>query len=74
MVFGKVIEGMPVVRKIEGVATSSTDVPLVDIVVTDTRVENIEPYDTVLEAVDNLEDFEEEEEDEEEEEEEAGEQ
>lgn len=66
VVFGKVVEGMPLVRKIEEVDTSSVDMPLEDIVITDSRVEDITPYDTELEGVDNPDDFDEEEEDEDE--------
>ena len=66
MVFGKIVEGMSLVRKIESMPTSSYDAPLVDIVVTNSHIEDIEPYETALEGVDNVEDFEEEDEDEDE--------
>lgn len=70
VVFGKVIEGMDVVRKMEDVPTSSTDEPLHEVRITDSRVEDVSPFEVELKGADDLEyrDDDEEEEDEEEEE------
>ncbi|KAK7115307.1 uncharacterized protein [Littorina saxatilis] len=58
VVFGKVVEGMALVRKIEEVDTNSVDAPLVDVVITDSKLEDtFVPYDTELEGVDNPEDL-----------------
>ncbi|KAL8590518.1 hypothetical protein ACOMHN_010954 [Nucella lapillus] len=69
VVFGKVVEGMKIVRKLEDVETNSVDSPLVDVIIKDCWEENITPFETELESVDNVEDYEDEEEEEEEEEE-----
>ena len=74
MVFGKVIEGMKLVRQMEDVETSSIDAPLSDIVITDARVVEIEPFDTPLESVDDAEDYEEDDEEEDDEGDDEGEQ
>ena len=58
VVFGKVVEGMSLVRSIEAVDTDSIDRPLADVVITDTAIEDIEPYMTELEGVDELEEYE----------------
>ncbi|XP_049877068.1 peptidyl-prolyl cis-trans isomerase B [Pectinophora gossypiella] len=45
VVFGKVLEGMDVVRKIEKTVTTSNDRPVKDVVVADTQVEEVtEPF------------------------------
>lgn len=62
VVFGKILEGMDVVRKIASVATSSSDVPLQDVVISDSRVEDTAPFDVELKGVDNPDDFDDEDE------------
>lgn len=54
-VFGKVLEGMEIVRKIENVQTNSVDQPLVDVVVRDSKVVDVDPFEVELKAVDDLE-------------------
>nr|KAG5712712.1 hypothetical protein BaRGS_029767 [Batillaria attramentaria] len=56
LVFGKVIEGMEVARKIENVQTNSMDQPLVEVVISDSRVEDVDPFEVELKGADDLED------------------
>ncbi|PVD20426.1 hypothetical protein C0Q70_18581 [Pomacea canaliculata] len=62
VVFGKILEGMDVVRKIASVSTSSVDAPLQDVVISDSRVEDTAPFDVELKGVDNPDDFDDEDE------------
>nr|KAG5712713.1 hypothetical protein BaRGS_029768 [Batillaria attramentaria] len=54
VVFGKVIEGMDVARKIENVPTDANDQALQMVVVTDSRAEDVEPFDVDLKGVDTV--------------------
>lgn len=44
VVFGKVIDGMDVVHKIEDVPTNSKDAPLSDVVIVNSTVEDVKPF------------------------------
>lgn len=57
VVFGKVLEGMDVVRKIEASPTDSVDSPQADIVISDCHVEDVDPFDVELKGVDDQEEF-----------------
>jgi peptidyl-prolyl cis-trans isomerase B (cyclophilin B) len=51
VVFGKVLEGMDIVKRVEGTKTDSRDKPAKDIVISDCGViEVAEPFDTPLSA------------------------
>ncbi|XP_076470211.1 uncharacterized protein LOC143300437 [Babylonia areolata] len=69
VVFGKVLDGMKVVRRLEDVETNSVDTPLVEVLIRDIWEEHIQPFETDLDSVDNAEDYDEDEDEDEEEEE-----
>ena len=51
VVFGKVLKGMPVVRKIEQNPTGAGDRPIKDVEITDARAEEVaEPFPVAKEA------------------------